>query len=70
MVTYQPDPATYWINVQLALGRKHMDVRLFANNVLNSLPALQHNLDVPDSTLTYTYTFRPRTVGIIANWTI
>jgi len=68
-VTYQPDPATYWINLQLALGWKHMDVRLFANNVLNSLPALQHNLDVPGSTLTYTYTFRPRTVRIIANWT-
>jgi len=46
-----------------------MDVRLFANNVLNLLPALQRNWNVLGFTLTYAYTFLPRTVGISANRT-
>jgi iron complex outermembrane receptor protein len=67
--TYQSDPATNRLNLQLGLSWTHWDIKLFANNVLNSLPALQRNVDAPGSTLVYAYTFRPRTVGLTANRT-
>ena len=67
--SYQSDPATNRLNLQLGLGWTRWDIKLFANNVLNSLPALQRNVDAPGSTLVYAYTFRPRTLGLTANWT-
>jgi iron complex outermembrane receptor protein len=67
--TYQSDPATNRLNLQLGLSWTHWDIKLFANNVLNSLPALQRNVDAPGATLVYAYTFRPRTVGLTANRT-
>jgi iron complex outermembrane recepter protein len=67
--TYQSDPATNRLNLQLGLSGSRWDIRLFVNNALNSLPALQQNFDARGSTLIYAYTFRPRTVGLTGNWT-
>jgi iron complex outermembrane receptor protein len=67
--SYQSDPATDRLNLQLGLHWTHWDIKLFANNVLNSLPTLQRNIDASGSTLVYAYTFRPRTVGLAANCT-
>jgi iron complex outermembrane recepter protein len=67
--SYQSDPATNRLNLQLGLSWTRWDIKLFANNVLNSLPALQRNVDASGSTLVYAYTFRPRTLGLTANWT-
>ena len=67
---YQSDPATDRLNLQLGMNFAHWDIKLFTDNVLNSLPALQRNFDARGSTLVYAYTFRPRTVGITANWTL
>jgi iron complex outermembrane recepter protein len=67
--SYQSDPATDRLNLQLGVQWSHWDIKLFANNVLNSLPTLQRNVDAGGSTLVYAYTFRPRTVGLTANRT-
>ena len=67
--SYQADPATDRLNVQLGMQWSRWDIKLFANNVLNSLPTLQRNVDAGGSTLVYAYTFRPRTVGLTANRT-
>jgi iron complex outermembrane recepter protein len=67
--SYQSDPATDRLNLQLGVHWTRWDIKLFANNVMNSLPALQRNVDAGGSTLMYAYTFRPRTVGLSANRT-
>jgi len=44
------------------------DLSLFVNNALDSQPVLQHRNRIPGDTLFYATTFRPRTVGLTANW--
>ena len=63
-----PDPSTTQVNARVGYARKGMDVSLFINNLLNSTPWLSKYQGVGSSNLiTYT-TFRPRTVGISANY--
>lgn len=71
--TYDPrlsaDPANYLLNLQLGMTRAGFDARVFVNNATNARPLLQRYADAPGSTLLYAYTFRPRTVGVMGNWT-
>ena len=63
------DPANYLLNLQLGLTRPGVNVRIFVNNLANAQPKLQSYSDVPGSALVYAYTLRPRTVGLMGNWT-
>jgi outer membrane receptor protein involved in Fe transport len=63
------DPATYLLNLQLGLTRPGVNVRIFVNNATNAQPMLQRYSDAPGSALVYAYTLRPRTVGLMGNWT-
>jgi iron complex outermembrane receptor protein len=62
------DPSTTLLNVHVGYARKGMDVTLFVNNVLNSTPWLSKYQAVSSSNLVEYTTFRPRTVGISANY--
>jgi outer membrane receptor protein involved in Fe transport len=62
------DPATYLLNVQLGVTWGNSDIKVFVDNALDSQPELQRDVDAPGSPLVYAYTFRPRTVGVRANW--
>ncbi|MDB6087189.1 MAG: TonB-dependent receptor, plug, partial [Gammaproteobacteria bacterium] len=72
-VSYDPrisaDPATYLLNVQLGLMRQGFNVRLFVNNATNTHPQLQRYSDAVGSALVYAYSLRPRTLGLMGNWT-
>ena len=63
------DPATYLLNLQMGLTGRGVNVRIFVNNVTNAQPRLQSYADGPGSALLYAYTLRPRTVGLMGNWT-
>jgi iron complex outermembrane recepter protein len=67
-VNYAPqlraDPATDMLNLNMGLHRSCADLRFFMTNVLNRHPLLQSSTDTNGSSLTYSYTFRPRTVGV------
>jgi iron complex outermembrane receptor protein len=63
------DPATYLLNLQLGLTQSRVNARIFVNNVTNAQPLLQRFTDAPGSALVYAYTLRPRTVGLMGNWT-
>ncbi len=71
-INYDPslraDPATYLLNLQLGVAWRNSDIRLFLDNALDSQPELQRDVDAPGSPLVYAYTFKPRTVGLRANW--
>ena len=71
-INYDPslraDPATYLLNLQLGVAWRSSDIRLFVDNALDSQPDLQRDVDAPGSPLVYAYTFKPRTVGVRANW--
>jgi outer membrane receptor protein involved in Fe transport len=64
----RPDPATNQVSLRAGLTIRSWDLALFAENLLNSHPRL--NLQHEDaSTLLYeATTFRPRTIGISANF--
>jgi outer membrane receptor protein involved in Fe transport len=62
------DPATDLLNLQLGVAWGTSDIRLFVDNALDSQPVLQRDVDAPGSPLVYAYTFRPRTIGVRANW--
>jgi outer membrane receptor protein involved in Fe transport len=62
------DPATYLLNLQLGLTWPSVNVRIFVNNVTNTQPLLQRYSDAPGSALVYAYSLRPRTVGLMGNW--
>jgi hypothetical protein len=53
----------------MGLTRPGVNVRIFVNNLVNAQPKLQRYSDAPGSALVYAYTLRPRTVGLIGNWT-
>jgi outer membrane receptor protein involved in Fe transport len=63
------DPATQLLNLQWGMTRPGTNVRLFVTNATNSRPMLQRYADAPGSALVYAYTFRPRTVGLMGDWT-
>jgi hypothetical protein len=63
------DPANYLLNLQMGLTRRGVYVRIFVNNLANAQPRLQRYSDAPGSALVYAYTLRPRTVGLMGNWT-
>jgi outer membrane receptor protein involved in Fe transport len=71
-INYDPslraDPATDLLNLQLGVTWGTSDIKVFVDNALDSLPDLQRDVDAPRSPLAYAYTFRPRTVGVRANW--
>jgi outer membrane receptor protein involved in Fe transport len=62
------DPATNLVNVRLGYVRDKVDVSLFMNNALNSDPLLGKFLWSSSSALVAYDTFRPRTVGLTANY--
>jgi outer membrane receptor protein involved in Fe transport len=66
---FHADPATNRLNLRLGLLRGGLDLRLSLENALNATPALHGNNDFNGSSLIYAYTFRPRTVGLVATWT-
>jgi outer membrane receptor protein involved in Fe transport len=65
---YTADPATDQLNLRLGISWAHCDVKMFADNALNSNPVLQRNADSGSSSLIYAYTFRPRTIGVTGTW--
>ena len=52
----------------MGLTRPGVNVRFFVNNAANARPMLQRYSDAPGSALEYAYTLRPRTVGLMGNW--
>jgi outer membrane receptor protein involved in Fe transport len=62
------DPATDLLNLQLGGTWGTSDIRVFIDNALDSQPILQRDVDAPGSPLVYAYTFKPRTVGVRADW--
>jgi iron complex outermembrane receptor protein len=71
-INYNPslraDPATDLLNLQLGVTWETSDIKMFVDNALDSLPDLQRDADAPGSPLVYAYTFRPRTIGMRADW--
>jgi iron complex outermembrane receptor protein len=71
-LSYDPrlraDPASYLLNLQMGLAWPGVNVRFFVNNAANARPMLQRYSDAPGSALEYAYTLRPRTVGLMGNW--
>ena len=63
-----PNPSTNVLNLRATFALRALDLEIFANNALNSLPALLRNQDSNSSDLYYRTTFRPRTVGVSASW--
>ncbi len=65
-----PDPATHMYNARAGYTTGKLDVTCFINNIFNNTPAL--SLYTPNNTpgynlISYT-TFRPRTIGVTANY--
>jgi outer membrane receptor protein involved in Fe transport len=63
-----PDPPTHLANAKVGYTRGKLDITLFVNNVFNSHPLLGSYQDGPTSNLLTYGTFRPRTVGLSANY--
>ena len=61
------DPSTNLVNARLGLAKDKWDVTLFVNNVFNSHPLLDRYGQSTVEEVTYG-TFRPRTVGLTANY--
>jgi len=62
------DPAYYVLNLQLGMAWSGVNLRFFANNLVNARPQLQRAPDAAGSSLMYAYTLRPRTVGMTITW--
>ena len=67
---FHADPAWSQVNFQFGLICGKLDLRLFLNNALNAHPTLQSSADAPGSTPIYAYTLRPRTFGLVGNWSL
>jgi iron complex outermembrane recepter protein len=63
-----PDPPTHLTNFKIGYSRAALDLTLFLNNVFNSHPLLASYQDTPTSNLLTYATFRPRTLGLSANY--
>ncbi len=64
------DPATNMLNFSAVAAWPRFDLSFFLNNALSSQPFLQYRNRVPTDTLFYATTFRPRTMGLRAQWRI
>jgi iron complex outermembrane receptor protein len=62
------DPNTNLLNFSVVATWPRFDLSLFLNNALGSQPVLQYRNRVPTDTLFYATTFRPRTMGLRAQW--
>jgi outer membrane receptor protein involved in Fe transport len=62
------DPATHLFNTRLGYTFDKLDVSFFVNNIFDSLPALSKYQAVGSSSLISYTTFRPRTLGLTANF--
>jgi iron complex outermembrane receptor protein len=62
------DPATNLLNGRIGAIKGSLEVSLFVNNLLNSHPQLDKYTDTQTSTLVDYLTFRPRTVGLNADF--
>lgn len=62
------DPPTHLMDTKLGYRTDGVDVAFYVNNVFNSHPLLNAYQDTPTSNLVTHSTFRPRTIGISANY--
>jgi outer membrane receptor protein involved in Fe transport len=62
------DPSTRLVNMRASWKHDEWDVGLFVNNAFNSHPLLNAYQDTPTSNLITHSTFRPRTIGLAANY--
>jgi iron complex outermembrane recepter protein len=62
------DPATHLFNARLGYVRSSLDVSLYVNNVFDAHPLLGKFLWSSSSSLVAYDTFRPRTIGLTANY--
>jgi iron complex outermembrane recepter protein len=62
------DPTISDLRLQSGLQWPHLEIRLVADNVLDTHPVLQQYSDAPGSGLFYANTVRPRTVGVSGTW--
>jgi iron complex outermembrane receptor protein len=66
--TIPPNPSANVLNLRAGVLWADLDVSIFANNVLNSHPALSRYADNPTTNLFTDLTLRPRTVGVTASY--
>jgi len=64
----RPDPSTNILNLRANWGWPSFDLALFVNNALDSQPTVLRRNRCCFDTLFYAATFRPRTIGVTANW--
>jgi iron complex outermembrane receptor protein len=64
-----PDPPTHLTNLRADYVAGPLDWGLYLNNVFNSHPLLGAYQDTPTSNLVTHSTFRPRTLGVLFNYT-
>ena len=62
------DPATHLYNARAGYTINKLDLTLFINNIGNNTPALSKYQANSTSNLITNTTFRPRTIGLTANW--
>ncbi len=62
------NPSTIQASVRAGITVRHLDIALFANNVLNAHPILYRNHEDAQTPLYEATTFRPRTFGLSLNW--
>jgi|SRR5579871_499118 len=63
-----PNSSTNVINARVTATYKQFDFEAFVNNAANSAPLLNRGQDLVTSTLIYSATLRPRTVGLGGSW--
>jgi outer membrane receptor protein involved in Fe transport len=64
----QPDPATNQLDLSISVSRQALQVSAYLLNTFNAQPTLQLRDRAAGDTLLFANTFRPRTIGIEANW--
>jgi len=62
------DPATHLFNGRIGYTVNKLDLTFFVNNIFNTTPALSKYQAVGSSSLISYTTFRPRTIGLTANF--
>jgi outer membrane receptor protein involved in Fe transport len=64
----QPDPATNQLDLSVSVSRQALQVSAYLLNTFNAQPTLQLRDHAAGDTLLFANTFRPRTIGLEANW--
>ena len=64
----RPNPSINVLNVRATLSRSRVELAMYINNVLDAQPTLFRRNLVPNDTLFYANTLRPRTVGLSGNY--